>query len=52
MLVEDITLDPLLANVKLIIDVCSPINGVCTLINGVYKVKEHPIKILVAKFLQ
>jgi hypothetical protein len=36
MLVEDITFDPLLASVKLIANACS-------LINGVYKVKEHHI---------
>jgi len=36
MLMEDITLNLLLASVKLIVDACSPINGVC-------KVKEHHI---------
>jgi hypothetical protein len=36
MLVEDITLDPFLASVKLIANAYSPINGVC-------KVKEHHI---------
>jgi pullulanase/glycogen debranching enzyme len=36
-LVEDITFDPLLVSVKLVVNVCSPINGVCKVKKIIYK---------------